>query len=123
MAGYKGIRDRRTVSFPAPDARWHAGTSVLKLSCRFDCNGKERYVVLKVRLFADTIDRHFKWMAEYGIHGVFLQRFVCELEDPKLRYARDMVANRVRLSAEKYGRCFAVMYDTSGSPSTTMCAG
>ena len=62
-------------------------------------------------------------MADYGIHGIFLQRNVCELEEPKLRYARDVVANRIRLSSERHCRCFAIMYDIEGANMTTVCAG
>ena len=69
------------------------------------------------------MDRHFRWMAEYGIHGVFLQRFVSELSVPMLRRARDTVADLVRESAEKHGRVFAIMYDVSGACPDTVCSG
>jgi hypothetical protein len=62
-------------------------------------------------------------MAENGIHGVFLQRFVSELSHPKLRRARDTVADLIRASAEKHGCIFAFMYDVSGSPHESVCAG
>jgi hypothetical protein len=69
------------------------------------------------------VDRHFRWMAEYGIHGVFLQRFVSELSVPMLLRARDTVADLVRESAEKHGRVFAIMYDVSGACPDTVCSG
>ncbi len=28
---------------------------------------------------AETVDRHFRWMARYGLDAAFLQRFVCEI--------------------------------------------
>src|SRR5262245_22578873 len=58
-----------------------------------------------------TVDRHFQWMREYGIDGVFLQRFLVELGDPAL----DKVLDHVRASAEKTGRVYAICYDLSGA--------
>ena len=62
-----------------------------------------------------VVDLHFKWMEEYGIDGVCVQRFVCGLTRPgapdetrALAYARD--------AANRYGRVFAVEYDMSGTP-------
>lgn len=64
-----------------------------------------------------TVDRHFRWMHEYGIDGVFLQRFSGRLSDPAVREFRDQVARNVRLAAEAHGRTFALMYDISGHDS------
>lgn len=66
----------------------------------------------------DTVVRHFQWMSEYGIDGVFVQRFATEVTSPNGGRADDDEArsvNRVlehcRLGAEKFGRTYAVMYD------------
>jgi hypothetical protein len=61
-----------------------------------------------------TMDVHFKWMKEYGIDGVFVQRFVCGLQNPP--EASGMLAT-ARNSANKYGRVFSITYDLSGTPS------
>jgi hypothetical protein len=57
-------------------------------------------------------------MAEYGIDGVFLQRFAseCDVETGSegIRRIRDEVGDRVREAAEKEGRVFAIMYITRG---------
>lgn len=61
-----------------------------------------------------TVDRHFRWMKEYGLAGVFLQRFVVRLDDPALRGFRDGVLRNARAGAERHGRVFVLMYDISG---------
>jgi hypothetical protein len=61
-----------------------------------------------------TVLRHFKWMQECGIDGVFLQRFIADLWSPKgLRHC-DVVLDHCREGANLYGRTYAVMYDLSG---------
>ena len=60
-----------------------------------------------------TVERHVKWMQDYGIDGVFVQRFIGEATG-SFRGVRDRVLQNVRAGAEKYGRVFANMYDISG---------
>ncbi|MEI6035664.1 MAG: hypothetical protein WCS65_15470 [Verrucomicrobiae bacterium] len=60
------------------------------------------------------MDRHFKWMAEFGIDGVFLQRFASETRQPKSFDARNAILDNVRIAANANGRTWAVMYDLSG---------
>jgi hypothetical protein len=67
-----------------------------------------------------TVDRHFRWMQEYDLAGVFLQRFTVRLEDARVRGFRDGVARNVRAAAESHGRVFALMYDISGHPRETV---
>ncbi len=67
-----------------------------------------------------TVVRHFKWMRDNQLDGVFLQRFSSELSDPNFFALRNQVAANVRLGAETYGRIFAVMYDISGQPASTL---
>ncbi|HEX6463012.1 MAG TPA: glycoside hydrolase family 71/99-like protein [Vicinamibacterales bacterium] len=68
-----------------------------------------------------TVERHFRWMREYDLSGIFLQRFTSRLEeDPGVRGFRDGVARYVRSAAESNGRVFAIMYDISGQPRETL---
>lgn len=67
---------------------------------------------------AATVERHVKWMRDYGIDGVFVQRFIGEAIN--MRPVRDRVLQNVRLAAEKQGRVFANMYDISGGNSSTL---
>ena len=62
-----------------------------------------------------TVVRHFRWMKENGIDGVFLQRFTCAFVDPAEKEAMNKVVENVKLGAETHGRVFALMYDISGS--------
>lgn len=68
---------------------------------------------------AKTVDRHFKWMADYGIDGVFLQRFALDVtgghhQSDLLLPSNNRVLKNVRDGAERHGRAFAVMYDLTG---------
>lgn len=63
-----------------------------------------------------TVGRHFRWMQEYDLAGVFLQRFTSRLDDAAVLGFRDAVARNVRSAAEAHGRVFAIMYDISGHP-------
>jgi hypothetical protein len=68
----------------------------------------------------ETVLRHFHWMQEYGIDGVFLQRFLSDLSNPEFFSFRNQVTANVRAGAEAYGRVFAIMYDVSGQPTNTL---
>jgi hypothetical protein len=62
----------------------------------------------------ETVVRHFAWMREYGIDGVFVQRFVSETRSPQLlRHINTVLAN-CREGANRNGRAYVVMYDMSG---------
>jgi hypothetical protein len=63
-----------------------------------------------------TVLRHFKWMADYGIDGAFVQRFTHSLRDPTRRYHKDKVLSSAREGANRYGRSYAVMYDLTSMP-------
>jgi hypothetical protein len=67
-----------------------------------------------------TVLRHFKWMKENQLDGVFLQRFSSELSDGAFFALRNQVAANVRAGADTYGRVFAVMYDISGQSAGTL---
>ena len=62
----------------------------------------------------ETVVRHFRWMEEHGIDGVFVQRFVSGLARPAIRRHADTVLEHCRAGARLHGRAFAVMYDLSG---------
>jgi hypothetical protein len=67
-----------------------------------------------------TVDRHFQWLQDFELPGVFLQRFTVRLDYPPMLGFRDGVARNVRAAAEAHGRVFAVMYDISGHPRETV---
>jgi hypothetical protein len=63
-----------------------------------------------------TVLRHFRWMEQYGIDGVFVQRFGVETLAPRdLRHCNTVLAH-CRDGANRFGRCYAVMYDLSLLP-------
>ena len=61
-----------------------------------------------------TVDLHFKWMKEYGVDGVFVQRFFSYTRgDQQSSVPNRILANALE-AASKYDRAIAVMYDLSG---------
>lgn len=61
-----------------------------------------------------TVDTHFRWMREYGIDGVFMQRFVGEIKNPSGKNHFNKVLSSAMTAAKKYDRAICVMYDMSG---------
>ncbi|HLP72931.1 MAG TPA: glycoside hydrolase family 71/99-like protein, partial [Bacteroidales bacterium] len=61
-----------------------------------------------------TVDLHFKWMKDYGLDGVFMQRFFNSAKPGNGRKIADGVLANALEAASKYQRAIAVMYDLSG---------
>lgn len=72
----------------------------------------------KARVFSSldksTTDLHFKWMKEYGIDGVFMQRFYEVTRGGDRRKYQDRILTNAFEASHKYDRAIAVMYDLSG---------
>ncbi|CAL1519546.1 glycoside hydrolase family 71/99-like protein [Chitinophaga sp. MM2321] len=67
----------------------------------------------------ETVDLHFKWMKDYGIDGVFMQRFVGEIKNTNpsgKRHFNKVLENALK-AAKKYNRAICIMYDLSGCSS------
>ena len=62
----------------------------------------------------ESVDLHFSWMKEYGIDGVFMQRFVTEIKSPEGKRHFNKVLENALTAARKYDRAIGVMYDLSG---------
>jgi hypothetical protein len=60
-----------------------------------------------------TVVRHFRWMKEYGLDGVLVQRFVTTIA--RKRASGDVVLKNVLAGAAASGRVFAIEYDVTGS--------
>lgn len=58
----------------------------------------------------ETVDLHFKWMQQYGIDGVFIQRFISSITSEAI----GKVLKHAVKAAKKYNRAFSIMYDCSG---------
>lgn len=68
-----------------------------------------------------TVDRHVKWMKDYDVDGVFVQRFITRFQrNPRERCFVDRVLDNVRRGSERHGRVFANMYDISGAKDETI---
>lgn len=61
-----------------------------------------------------TIDLHFKWMQEYGVDGVFMQRFFHSAQPKARGESPTAIIKNAFEAASKYQRAVAIMYDLSG---------
>jgi hypothetical protein len=72
--------------------------------------GKQAYLFSSRN--ANVVDAHFRWMEEYGLDGVFVQRFIGSASGA--RSSGDQVLKNVMAAAAKHGRTFAIEYDLTG---------
>jgi len=78
-------------------------------------NGKPAFLFSS--RYPKTVARHFRWMKEYGLDGVLLQRFVGSIRGKQAE--GDVVLKNVMAAAKESGRTFAIEYDiTGGNPET-----
>jgi hypothetical protein len=61
-----------------------------------------------------TVDLHFKWMKEYGLDGVFMQRFFNTTRTEESRKNSSGILADALKAASVNNRAIAVMYDLSG---------
>jgi hypothetical protein len=61
-----------------------------------------------------TVDLHFKWMQQYGLDGVFMQRFFGNTRPENRNNESVAILKNAFEAASKYKRAVAVMYDLSG---------
>jgi hypothetical protein len=62
-----------------------------------------------------TTRKHFEWMSNYNVYGIYLQRFLSavDVQSSGSFEAKNKVLENVMISATEYNRKFAVMYDVS----------
>lgn len=64
---------------------------------------------------ASTTDVRFKWMRDYGVDGVFMQRFIGNVRSNSVtRNHFNKILGDALSASKKYHRAIAVMYDLSG---------
>jgi hypothetical protein len=72
-----------------------------------------------VRLYSNAapgvVDLHFRWMYDYALDGVLLQRFLTDIQGGAGRTQRNIMLQQVSDAAAKYNRTWAIMWDASGA--------
>lgn len=63
---------------------------------------------------ASTTYLHFKWMADYGIDGAFMQRFIHRITKPTVKNHYHVVFESAMQAATKYNRAISIRYDLTG---------
>jgi hypothetical protein len=60
------------------------------------------------------VELHFRWMRDYGIDGVFMQRFFDVTRTERSRRDGRVILGHALKASQHSGRALAVMYDLSG---------
>jgi hypothetical protein len=68
---------------------------------------------------ASTVNLHFRWMKEYGIDGVFMQRFVSQITDNVALSHSNKVLESAMMASNEYARAISIMYDMVGMDANT----
>lgn len=76
----------------------------------FTIGGKQAYLFSSQN--ARVVDAHFRWMKEYGLDGVLVQRFIGGTAGK--RSSGDVVLRSIMAAALAHGRTFAIEYDITG---------
>lgn len=79
----------------------------------FSIGGKQAYLYSAWN--PKIVNAHFRWMKEYGLDGVLVQRFVTAIG--RRRSSGDVLLKNIMAAAREHGRVFAIEYDVTGSPS------
>ena len=70
------------------------------------------------RLFSSydesSVRTHFRWMQEYGIDGVFMQRFASQIGNPVAIELSNKVLKSAMKASDDYQRAICMMYDLVG---------
>lgn len=111
---FRGPPDADHVHFdllPATGEYDRAGLCATSMRRRSD----GRPIMLYTPLDPDVVRTHFRWMAEAGIDGAAVQRFISRLDSAPARNRDDRMLRNVQAAAEATGRVFYVVYDVSGA--------
>ena len=63
---------------------------------------------------SQSVFLHFKWMRDYGVDGVFVQRSVAAIKNPQNLHHDDHLLRNALNASRYYHRAIAIMYDFSG---------
>ncbi|MDR0575674.1 MAG: GDSL-type esterase/lipase family protein [Tannerella sp.] len=131
MAGYQGWfscpgdgSDRNWYHFSGKDGLFEPGICSIDMwpdVSEYDktyrtsfvfADGRPAYVMSEYD--ESTVETHFRWMREYNIDGVFVQRFVAEIKRPKSYRQLNKVWHSALNAANANNRAISIMYDLSG---------
>ncbi len=96
-----------------PDVSEYDPTDLYQVNGMTHPDGQPSYLYSAFR--KGPVLKHFQWMRQYGIDGVFLSRFISETVYPQTFRHINMVLAHVREGCHLEGRIWAIMYDVSGS--------
>jgi hypothetical protein len=97
-----------------PDVREYEADELFPTGNNFFSYADGRTVRVYSAYTKKTVMRHMKWVRDYGLDGVFLQRFMTSIGSSTLKISRDTVTRNIMDGCEKYGRAFVNMWDISG---------